>query len=140
MSRLVFIAVVSSTSALVALLVFSIVRPSMRVWPPPQRNQPAWRVRRVANRITGVLVAPAGAGVLGIGVLLGFGVLCSSKLGLLAGAVCSIWFLTAPFAEEPWLREHLGARYDDYSLSTPRFLGIPKRGPTGGAPSRHRSC
>ncbi len=63
-----------------------------------------------------------------IGVLLGFGLLCSSKLGLLAGAACSIWFLTAPFAEEPWLREQLGSRYNDYVLSVPRFLAFPRRG------------
>jgi protein-S-isoprenylcysteine O-methyltransferase Ste14 len=63
-----------------------------------------------------------------IGVLLGFALLCASELGLLAGAASSIWFVTAPFAEEPWLRRHLGARYDEYVKSSPRFLGCPSRG------------
>ncbi len=63
-----------------------------------------------------------------IGVLLGFPLLCASKLGLLAGAASSIWFVTAPFAEEPWLRRHLGARYDEYVESASRYLGFPKRG------------
>lgn len=195
MSRFVFFAVVISASAVVTSLVFSIVQPSMSVWPSPQRNQAAWRVRRVVNRVAGVLVACAGLGVLGlalldrgsldlptgllqlvgtlllgfgavfglwgyvrlgpdasqgalgpletsgpyrysrnpqyvgaIGVLLGFGPLCCSKLALVAGAVLSIWFLVAPFAEEPWLSEHLGPGYDAYLLCAPRFLGIPRRG------------
>jgi len=63
-----------------------------------------------------------------IGVLLGFGLLSGSKLGLLAGTACSVWFLTAPFAEEPWLHRHLGSRYDEYLRTTPRFLGLPKQG------------
>lgn len=63
-----------------------------------------------------------------IGVLLGFALLCASNLGLLAGAASSIWFVTAPFAEEPWLRRNLGARYDEYVKSSPRYLGFPRRG------------
>ena len=63
-----------------------------------------------------------------IGVLLGFALLCASELGLLAGAAVSIWFVTAPFAEEPWLRRHLGARYGEYLEAAPRFLGFPRRG------------
>jgi protein-S-isoprenylcysteine O-methyltransferase Ste14 len=62
-----------------------------------------------------------------IAVLLGFALLCASKLGLLAGAACSIWFITAPFAEEPWLRRHLGVRYDEYAKSSPRYLGFARR-------------
>jgi protein-S-isoprenylcysteine O-methyltransferase Ste14 len=63
-----------------------------------------------------------------VGVLLGFALLCASKLGLLAGAASSVWFVTAPFAEEPWLRRPLGARYDEYAKSSPRYLGLPRRG------------
>jgi len=51
-----------------------------------------------------------------------------TKLGLLAGAASSIWFVMAPFAEEPWLRRHLGARYDDYMKLSPRYLWFPRRG------------
>jgi len=63
-----------------------------------------------------------------VGVLLGFALLCASELGLLAGAAFSIWFVTAPFAEEAWLRRQLGARYDDYVESSPRYLGLPRQG------------
>lgn len=195
MSQIIFFAIVASVLVLVASLVFSIVRPNVRVWPPPQKDEPAWRVRLIVNRLSGALVSFAGAGVLGlgvldlgsldlqpaprwlagaallvfggafglwgyiqlgpkasqgalvpletsgpyrysrnpqyvgaVGVLLSLGLLCNSTLGLLAGAVCSIWFVTAPFAEEAWLSEHLGSRYCDYLLSAPRFLGFPRRG------------
>jgi protein-S-isoprenylcysteine O-methyltransferase Ste14 len=37
----------------------------------------------------------------------------------LVGAV-----IFAPFAEEPWLRRHLGAVYDEYVKSSPRYLGF----------------
>ena len=63
-----------------------------------------------------------------IGVLLGFGLLCGSKLALLAGAACSTWFVTAPFAEERWLRQQLGPSYEEYLRLVPRFLGLPRRG------------
>jgi hypothetical protein len=69
MSDLVFYAVVASVAVLVASLVFSIVRPTLRVWPPPRRDEPAWRVRLVVHRVTGWLVALAGAGALGLAAL-----------------------------------------------------------------------
>ena len=188
------LAVLAIATAVVAALLFSIVRPSLSVWPSPRRDRPAWRARHVVHRVTGALVVLAGLGVLGlalfdrgslglpigpaqlvgalllafgavfglwgyvrlgpaasqgasvplvssgpyrysrnpqyvgaIAVLLGFGLLCSSKLGLVAGATLSLWFLIAPFAEEPRLSEQLGPSYDDYLRSTPRFLGIPER-------------
>ena len=62
-----------------------------------------------------------------VAVLLGFALVCASKLGLLGGAACSIWFITAPFAEEPWLRRHLGRRYEEYAKSSPRYLGFAGR-------------
>src|SRR5262245_24542915 len=63
-----------------------------------------------------------------MGVLLGFALLCASKLGFFAGVACSIWFFTAPFAEEPWLRRYLGPPYDEYTRFSPRYLGFAKRG------------
>jgi protein-S-isoprenylcysteine O-methyltransferase Ste14 len=194
MREIILIAIVVSSFALVATLVFSMMQPTVSIWPAPQENERAWRVRLIGHRVTGVLVALTGVvtlilalldsgslslpatlrwligplvfgfgavlglwgylqlgvevsqGAIGslevsgpyrysrnpqyvgaIGVLLGFALLCASKLGLLAAAASSLWFLTAPFAEEPWLRRHVGARYDDYTSSSPRYLGLPRR-------------
>jgi protein-S-isoprenylcysteine O-methyltransferase Ste14 len=55
-------------------------------------------------------------------VLVGYAVLCNSKLALIAAMVASVWFVLAPFAEEPWLRARLGASYEDYARKLPRFL------------------
>lgn len=193
MSEIVFITVVGGSSALIGALVFSIVWPTMSVWPSRQEEGPFRRVRRVVGHVNGVLVAISGLGVLllavldrgslhlgigprwfvgtglllsggilglwgylqlgadvshgarapletsgpyrysrnpqyvgAIGVLLGFCLIWSSGLALLAAAVCSIWFLIAPFAEEPWLRRRLGPGYDAYLAATPRFLGMPR--------------
>jgi protein-S-isoprenylcysteine O-methyltransferase Ste14 len=54
--------------------------------------------------------------------LLGYGVICSSSLTLVAGLLWSSWYLLAPFAEEPWLREHLGAPFEDYAARVRRYL------------------
>lgn len=193
MRHILFLVVVVSSATLIGALIFSIVHPTLRVWPAPQRNERAWRVRLILHQACGVMVALTGVGVhelaladrgslhlpggvrwfaglaifgfgaafglwgyarLGvnashgavaplevsgpyrysrnpqyvgaIGVLLGISLLFASKLGLLAGAACSIWFATAPFAEEPWLRQHLGAGYDDYVKSAARYLGFPR--------------
>jgi protein-S-isoprenylcysteine O-methyltransferase Ste14 len=195
MRHLVFSAVVVSSATLVGALVFSIVQPTVSLWPTPHEKERAWRLRLVAHHVAGVLVAFTGVGALAlafldrasldlpagfrwfvgpailgfgavfglwgyvqlgasasqgaigplevsgpyrysrnpqyvgaIGVLLGFALLCASKLGLLAAAACSTWFVTAPFAEERWLRRRLGALYDEYVKSSPRYLGFPKRG------------
>jgi protein-S-isoprenylcysteine O-methyltransferase Ste14 len=114
MTHLVFLAVVGSAFAVVASLILSIVRPRRSVWPLPQRDEPAWRVRRSVSRAAGMLVVLAGLGALGLALL------DRGSLELPA-------FLAAPFAEEPWLRRHLGPPYDDFLRSVPRFLGLPRK-------------
>jgi protein-S-isoprenylcysteine O-methyltransferase Ste14 len=57
-----------------------------------------------------------------VAVLLGYGVVCNSTLALLSGALWSSWYLLAPLAEEPWLREHLGAPFGEYAAKVRRFL------------------
>ena len=55
--------------------------------------------------------------------------------GLLAGSIQTVilaiggivWFLLAPLAEEPWLREQYGGEYESYCEAVPRFLGKPSR-------------
>ena len=57
-----------------------------------------------------------------IAVLVGYGLVCNSRLALLAASLWSSWYLLAPFAEEPWLRGRLGSAYDDYTRKVRRFL------------------
>lgn len=57
-----------------------------------------------------------------IAFMLGYALLCNSTLTLVAWALWTIWFVLAPFAEEPWLREKLGAPYDEYASRVRRYL------------------
>ena len=62
-----------------------------------------------------------------VGALLGFlglGVLCNSAPGLATALLSSVWWLLLPFAEEPWLREKLGAPYEAYAARVPRYLPL----------------
>ncbi len=54
--------------------------------------------------------------------LLGYALLCNSTLTLVVWALWTLWFGLAPFAEEPWLREKLGAPYDAYVARVRRYL------------------
>ena len=54
--------------------------------------------------------------------LLGYALLCNSTLTLTVWALWTVWFLLAPFAEEPWLREKLGAPYEAYTAQVRRYL------------------
>jgi protein-S-isoprenylcysteine O-methyltransferase Ste14 len=56
--------------------------------------------------------------------LLGYAIACSSGLTFVAWLLWSAWFIMAPFAEEPWLRDHLGPMYDEYARQVPRFLAL----------------
>jgi protein-S-isoprenylcysteine O-methyltransferase Ste14 len=57
-----------------------------------------------------------------VAALLGYGLVCNSTLTLIAAALWSSWYLLAPFAEEPWLREHLGTRFTEYAARVRRYL------------------
>ncbi len=54
--------------------------------------------------------------------LLGYVLICNSVLTLIVWVLWSVWFVLAPLAEEPWLREQLGAGYREYAAKVPRFL------------------
>ena len=56
--------------------------------------------------------------------LLGYAILCNSLLVLVAAALGESWFVLAPFAEEPWLRERFGTHYDEYVRNVSRFVGF----------------
>jgi len=42
-----------------------------------------------------------------------------------------VWFVLAPFTEEPWLRDKFGAEYDSYMKRVPRFLSFRGQGDAG---------
>ena len=54
--------------------------------------------------------------------LLGYGLLCNSTLAVVAMLFWSSWYLLAPFAEEPWLRERLGDPFESYAAQVRRYL------------------
>ncbi|WP_265111578.1 methyltransferase family protein [Halosolutus halophilus] len=64
----------------------------------------------------------------GFVVAIGGLIVCSGSLyAFLLGSLGVVWFLAAPLAEEPWLREQYGDEYDSYRERTPRFVGLPRR-------------
>lgn len=52
----------------------------------------------------------------------------SWRVAVLA-AVGLVWFLVAPHAEEPWLRDQYGEAYETYRESIPRFVGRSSQHP-----------
>ena len=182
MKPLVFWIVFASLILNGVSVVLSIVRPDLRIWPPPRKG--SWQF--VCNGILsytgmlgvvvlgiidwnsfilthwarfpigGLLMAAGGSFALwgfttlgvhasqGLGgelvrtgpyrysrnpqyvgtvpVLIGYAILCNSGVALVAAVLASGWFVLVPFAEEPWLREQLGAPYEEYATQVPRFL------------------
>ncbi len=57
---------------------------------------------------------------------LGIAVAANSGLALLTALLLGATLALMPFAEEPWLREKLGARYEAYAVRVPRFLGLSR--------------
>ena len=59
--------------------------------------------------------------------IVGYVILTDSRLAGIVGAVGALWFLGAPFAEEPWLERQYGEAYRRYKNHHPRFVGAPQR-------------
>jgi len=60
-----------------------------------------------------------------VGALLGYfglALLCNSVEGLWGAWMMTPWLVLMPFAEEPWLREKLGAPYQQYCQRVRRYL------------------
>jgi len=55
--------------------------------------------------------------------IVGYVILTDSRLAGIVGATAAVWFLLAPFVEEPWLEVHHGDAYRRYQKTHPRFLG-----------------
>jgi len=47
----------------------------------------------------------------------------NSFMAIVVGILAILWFVLAPFSEEPWVREQFGREYDEYCKSVPRFVG-----------------
>src|SRR2546427_11159477 len=133
MREMLFCGLIASLLAYDILLIVSIARPELRFWPPPER--PSWRheVMRVAGFPSQGLGGPLLASgayrysrnpqyVGAISGLIGYSLICNSALALIAWILWSSWYLLAPVAEEPWLRERLGAAYTEYASQVRRFL------------------
>jgi protein-S-isoprenylcysteine O-methyltransferase Ste14 len=50
--------------------------------------------------------------------------LSGSAFTALGCSAVALWFLAAPFSEEPWLRERFGAAYEAYCREVPRFFTL----------------
>ncbi len=66
-----------------------------------------------------------------IALLAGFAILSNSLLAWPTGLLAMLWFVLAPFTEEPWLRERFGSDYDVYMRKVPRFLSLLPRKTVG---------
>ena len=58
-----------------------------------------------------------------IAIVVGYAVLCNSGLSLAAAGLAALSFLLGPLAEESWLRERMGARFESYASQVPRYVG-----------------
>lgn len=56
--------------------------------------------------------------------MVGYTILTDSRLAGILAAVGAVWFLLAPWAEEPWLEAQYGASYRRYKEQHPRFMWI----------------
>lgn len=47
-----------------------------------------------------------------------------SFAALIIGIIMMLWFIMAPFSEEPWLEQQFGKQYKEYRKNVPRFIGL----------------
>lgn len=66
-----------------------------------------------------------------IAIIIGYIFLSNSNMVLIVGILGILWFILAPFAEEPWLRNQLGDEYDKYLTEVPRFILTKERKDAG---------
>ena len=62
--------------------------------------------------------------------LAGLALVSGSALAVAACAGGMVWYVVAPFGEEPHLREQFGLEYDSYCREGPRFVGPHRRLPS----------
>ena len=59
--------------------------------------------------------------------MIGIILVTDSVMALVTGILAILWFLLAPLAEEPWLREQFGKKYEQYCHKVPRFVSLHPR-------------
>lgn len=62
-----------------------------------------------------------------IGMLAGFAILAKSTYAWITCLLGMVWFVLAPFTEEPWLRNQFGDEHDKYMKRVPRFLSFKRQ-------------
>ena len=66
-----------------------------------------------------------------IAMLAGFAILANSTYAWITCLLGMVWFVLAPFTEEPWLRDQFGVEYELYMKRVPRFLSLKRRDRAG---------
>ena len=66
-----------------------------------------------------------------IAMLAGFAIFANSTYTWITCLLGMVWFVLAPFTEEPWLRDQFGIEYDLYMKRVPRFLSFKGQGDPG---------
>lgn len=179
---IVFLIVLIAELSVGSALVFSIIKPESRIWPPPSRE--SWQFKLMwtllpiiyvgvplvgivdwdtfiffhfSRFIIGGAVAVAGLlifiwglktlsthstvglkgelvqkGPYGFSrnpqtvaifcIFVGLIFICNSIFALITGILAIIGHAIAPFAEEPWLREQHGEKFEEYCKKVRRFL------------------
>lgn len=84
---MLFATILGSAAAIVSLLLLSIAVPRLRVWPLPNDSGPAYRLRRAANRLSGMLAGSLSVAVLVLSVVERQTLPVSSPALTVAGAV-----------------------------------------------------
>ena len=59
-------------------------------------------------------------------IMIGYVLLSNSLMTMITVMLGMIWYILAPFSEEPWLLERFGSRYKEYLEHAPRFI-VPFR-------------
>lgn len=62
--------------------------------------------------------------------LIGWSIVTSSWVTIVAALVWIVPVLLVPFAEEPWLLQRHGSDYEEYLRKVPRFVSLKKRNKT----------
>jgi protein-S-isoprenylcysteine O-methyltransferase Ste14 len=96
-----------------------------------------WGVRTIGNRATSGLVSEfmikgpykytRNPQYIGNAILfIGYGLICNSLLTNIVLLIGIILFMIMPLTEEPWLKRHYGAEYENYLTGVPRFFSFNK--------------
>ena len=61
--------------------------------------------------------------VVSIAGMIGVGLWVHSSMVYALLAIWAVWYIIAPFLEEPWLEEQYGEEFLTYKMNVPRFIG-----------------